>query len=1156
MRNYLKRLCLVLLALLLFSVSGSWAQSIVTGGIAGTITDATGAVVGEAKLTLKNIATTETLSNTTSAGGEYLFPLLKPGDYTLTVTKDGFKTATRPVTVVLGTTVNASLALEVGAASTTVEVSVEQAQLQTENANISTNFETKQIQEVPNPGGDVTYVAQTAPGVTMSSAAGGGFGNFSTFGLPGTSNLFTINGNDYNDPFLNLNNTGSSNLLLGGNELQEISVVNNAYTGEYGRQAASQIDYSTKSGSNSFHGNAVYNWTGRYLNANDPLLNAAGQPRPFENNNQWAASLGGPIIKDKLFFFLNTEGIRYIFGAVKPVTTPTLTFENYTLGNIAGNGAPTIAFYQNMFKLWNSARGIAAAVPNANSCTSTGEWVAPGAPNPNGLPVLPAGLAADQCTQSWTDSSPSGNKEWLLSARIDYSFNDNNKIFGRMKFDRGTQPTYTDTINPIFDTFSTQPQNEGQLNYTHVFNPTVVNNFIGSVLYYSAIFGGVSPTSPALALFPGNLALADGSLTNLGFGSGSGGYANGFFFPQGRRVTQWGLVDDLSVTRGNHSFKMGVNWRRDDISDLTASEVAIYPAVNTTLFGLANDSLNGGPGNFTNFNFAKSPVQPVAFYSVGFYFQDEFRATSKLKMTLALRADRNSGGVCQHNCASLPIVPFTQLAHGASVPYDQSFQTGRKTIIPSNELVVFQPRFGVAWSPWGDKTVIRTGVGLFADLYPGTILSPIDTNFPQVNIWNVPGGSLAWDLKPPTTTAYPGSGVSFVQQCNTAFNSNFFAGGSLTSFLATPGLPAGCATTPTLNDVSRSLQNPKYVEWNLEVQHMITPHTIFKVNYVGNRGFSELYYNAYLNGFAGPGQIGFGVLPLTPPDPRVGRVNFLQSGAVSNYNGMTVSVEEHNWHGLSGRFNYTYSHALDESSNGGVLPWSIFYSVLGQVNPQTIRSNYASADYDARHQVTASYIYLLPFKSSKRLLNTAIGDWQLSGTLFYRTGFPFSVDDTATVTGLTGQNLGGPTNPGAAILLQPLFSKRNFSNGGACVAAPCFGIQGLINPTAPFLFAPPTSFTNPVVGRNAFTGPGFLAGDMSLRKNFRISERFIFQLGLNAYNWFNHANYGTPFSQTIFGPSNFGKTIFTEAPPTSPYGAFASAATDMRMAQITAKLTF
>jgi hypothetical protein len=1156
MRNYLGHVCLLICTLLFFSVSNSWGQSIVTGGIAGGVTDATGAVVGDAKLTLKSSGTGETFTYISSAGGEYVFSLLKPGEYILSVTKDGFKTSTRPVTVVLGTTVTVNVPLEVGSASTTVEVSVEQAQLQTENANISTNFETKQIQEIPNPGGDVTYIAQTAPGVTMSSAAGGGYGNFSTFGLPGTSNLFTINGNDYNDPFLNLNNTGSSNLLLGGNELQEVSVVNNAYTGEYGRQAASQIDYTTKSGSNSFHGNAVYDWTGRYLNANDPLLNAAGQPRPFENNNQWAASFGGPVIKDKLFFFVNTEGIRYIFGAVKTVTTPTPAFENFTLGNIAGKGAPTIAFYQNLFKLWNAAPGIGAAVPNAKSCSG------------NGVPATGL-LATDLCTQSWTDSSPSGNKEWLLSARIDYSFNDNNKVFGRMKFDRGTQPTYTDTISPTFDTFSTQPQNEGQLNYTHVFSPTVVNNFIGSVLWYSAIFGAITPSSPALALIPGNLVLSDGSLTNLGFGSGSGGYANGFLFPQGRNVTQWGLVDDLSVNRGNHSFKMGVNWRRDDISDFTASETAVYPAVNATLLGLSNDLLTGS-GNFTNYNFARSPVQPVAFYSFGLYFQDEYRVTPKLKMTLALRADRNSGGVCQHNCASLPIVPFNQLTHGPTVPYDQSFQTNLKTIIPSNELVAFQPRFGLAWSPWGDKTVIRAGVGLFADLYPGTILSPIDTNFPQVNLWNIAGGGLAWDLKPPTTTAFPGSGVSVVQTCNSIFTSNYFAGGNYNTYLAAApfctntGLPAGTIvngspslqSVPTLNDVSRSLQNPKYVEWNLEVQRMLTPHTIFKVSYVGNRGFSELYYDNYLNGFAGAGQFGFGVLPLTPPDLRVGRVNFLQSGAVSNYNGMIISIEEHNWHGLSGRFNYSFSHAFDESSNGGVLPWSIFSSVLAQINPLTIRSNYASSDYDARHQLSASYIYELPFKSTNRLLSTAIAGWQVSGTFFYRTGFPFSVVDSGTSAGLTSQNLGGTTNPGPTIILQPLFTRRNFSDGGACVAAPCFGVQGVSNPAAPYQFAFPTSFTNPVVGRNAFTGPGFLDGDISLRKNFRINERFVFQLGLNAYNWFNHANYGTPYSQTNFGPSNFGRTIFTSAPPTSPYGAFASAATDMRIAQITAKLNF
>src|SRR5580700_1507029 len=462
------------------------AQSIVTGGIAGIVTDATGAVVSGAQLTLKNSATGDQQTVSTSASGDYVFALLKPGQYALSVTKEGFKTATRNVSVLLGTTVSVNIPLEVGSTATTVEVSGEQAGLQTENANISTNFETKQIQEIPNPGGDVTYVAQTAPGVTMGSPAGGGYGNFSTFGLPGTSNLFTMNGNDYNDPFLNLNNSGSSNLLLGGNELQEVSVVNNGYTGQYGRQAGSQVDYSTKSGTNSFHGNAVYNWTGRFLNANDPILKgttAAGSPipdRPFENNNQWAASLGGPIIKNKLFFFANTEGIRYIFGSIHPVTLPTPAFENYVMGNLpavapAGQLAQTSAFYQNIFKLWNSAPNAATAVPNAGSCTRAGFSAA-----------LAAGIGGDQCTQSFTDSSSSGNKEWLVSTRIDIDLSDKDKIFGRMKFDRGVQPTYTDTINPTFDTFSTQPQNEGQVNYTHIFSPTIVNNFIGSVLYYSA----------------------------------------------------------------------------------------------------------------------------------------------------------------------------------------------------------------------------------------------------------------------------------------------------------------------------------------------------------------------------------------------------------------------------------------------------------------------------------------------------------------------------------------------------------------------------------------------------------------------------------------------------------------------------------------------
>jgi hypothetical protein len=1182
MKKYWKHGLLVILALLLFSPSGAWGQSIVTGGVAGIVTDASGAVVVGAKLTLKSIGTGETFSATSSATGDFVFALLKPGDYALSTVKEGFKTSTRNVTVLLGTTVSASVSLEVGSSTMTVEVTGTEAQLQTENANISTNFETKQIQQIPNPGGDVTYVAQTAPGVSMSTPGGGGYGNFSTFGLPGTANLFTINGNDYNDPFLNLNNSGSSNLLLGGNELQEVNVTNNAYTGQYGRQAGSQIDYTTKSGTNAFHGDAVYDWTGRFLNANDPINIAGGGSRPFENNNQWAASLGGPIIKDKAFFFVNTEGIRYIFGSVHPDTIPTPAFQTYVLGNIPPDAA-TQAFYTNLFKLWNNAPNVGRATPNglpatgysatspqgAGSCTGFPFTTDPTTGATTGFPTLPASLQNGECTESWTNTASSGNKEWLLSGRVDYSFSDNDKLFGRVKFDRGVQPTYTDFINSAFDTFSTQPQDEGQINYTHLFSPTVVNNFIGNVLYYSAIFGSIGPGSPALNLIPGNLAFTDGSLTNLGFGAGFGGYANGFLFPQGRNVTQWGLVDDLSITRGNHAFKMGVNFRRDDISDHTAAETTVYPAVNTTLVGFADDAAVSG----VNYNFTATPVEPVAIYSFGLYFQDEFRATSKLKFTLTLRADRNSGGVCQHHCAGLPVDPFYDLAHGADIPYDQSFQTGLKTDIPGIEMVAFQPRFGVAWTPWGSKTVIRAGVGLFSDLYPGVTLSAIDTNFPQVNLWNVPDtapGSLAWDLKPAATTAFPNSGLQLVEQCNAAFTNNYNIGGTYNTYVAaapnctSSGQPLSAGAVingalnvqdvPALNDVSRNLQNPKYVEWNLEVQHMLTPHTILSVNYVGNRGFDELYYNDDLNGysspFAGTG-VGnaFSSIPQTAPlDPRVGRVNELQSGAISNYNGVTFSIQENSWHGLSGRLNYTYSHALDEISNGGVLPFAVYYSIPAMVDPFNLRANYASADYDARHLISGSYIYALPFKSSNHLLNEAISGWQLSGTMFYRTGYPFSVFDNATTAGLAAQNL-----TGATILLQPEFSRRNFSNVGACITSNCFGFPGS---GAPYIFSPATDFTNPVVGRNAFRGPGFLGGDMSIRKDFRITERVSFQLGLNAYNWFNHANYAAPYPGTLFGPSNFGAILLTQTPPTSPYGAFAAAATDMRMAQIQGKLTF
>jgi hypothetical protein len=214
--------------------------------------------------------------------------------------------------------------------------------LQTDNADVSTSFSQTQISQVPNPGNDLSYIAQTAPGVIQNTQ--GGNGNFSAYGLPATSNLFTLNGQNENDPFLNLNNSGATNLLLGNNDVEQATVVTNGYSGEYGTLAGANVNYVTKSGGNNFHGNALYWWNGDVLNANSYFNNQSGTPRPFVNANQWAASIGGPIKKDKTFFFLDTEGLRFVLPTSLNVRIPSAQFASATLANLANASPASVPF--------------------------------------------------------------------------------------------------------------------------------------------------------------------------------------------------------------------------------------------------------------------------------------------------------------------------------------------------------------------------------------------------------------------------------------------------------------------------------------------------------------------------------------------------------------------------------------------------------------------------------------------------------------------------------------------------------------------------------------------------------------------------------------------------------------------------------------------
>ncbi len=1101
-----------IIVLMLFSLGAvvSHAQSIITGAVSGTVTDPAGAILPNATVTLTNTATGDTQNGQTNTSGVYLFPLLKPGEYTVTVQESGFRLAVAKVTVTLGQTATADLKLELGDTTQRVEVIIGGVEVQTEDGNISSNFDTHQVENVPNPGGDLTYIAQLAPGVTMNTSSGGGFGNFSAFGLPGTANLFTINGNDYNDPFLNLNNSGASNLLLGANEIEEVTVVSNGYTGQYGRQAGAQIDYLTKSGSNSFHGDALYYWTGRALSANDFFNNAGGAPRPFENNNQWGAALGGPFKRDKAFFFANTEGIRYTFGTSTQVYVPSPGLQTYVLNTSLPAFNPTaIPFYQRIFALYNAAPGINRATPSANSCGSLG--------------AIPT-TGSTVCLDTFRSDVTNGNREWLLTTRVDYNFNDNNKVFARFKNDRGFQPTYTDAINPIFNTQSNQPEDEGQVNYTHVFSPNVVNNFIGSILWYSAIFQSANQQA-ALNVFPAVLVVGDTNITALG--PGGNDVAAGFFFPQGRNVTQWQLVDDLSIASGNHTFKIGVNFRRDDVSDWTAGELN-YPFMNAPMTNFVKGFVGtaANPGQVLQ-QFALKAQQPLALYSVGAYFQDEFRVTQKLKLTLALRADRNSGGICQSGCASRAVNPFNFLQHSPTVPYNQMVTVGSQ-ILPDVEKVVFQPRVGFAYSPWGNKTAFRGGVGLFSDLYPGTLLNLYTRNFPVVTTFSL---STSGAVSP----ASPNSAASLIAFCNTAFQSNFNAGGTVGSFLALA--PPGCQP-PNLNDVVSQLRNPKYLEWNFEMERRLNSKTVVSANYVGNRGYDELVQYPYLNGF------GFGGLPTLPIDTRVKSVTQLTNNGVSNYNGITLSIQEQVTRGFSGRFNYSYAHALDDVSNGGILRYSLANSILFQINPFNLRSlNYSNADYDLRHSLNASYVWDLPFKASNGLLNKAIGGWEVSGTFFYHTGFPFSIIDGTSRLAFLGNNMQNVTilaTPTTAVATQCSSSAVNINT-------PCF--------TAGQFVPAGRATTFGTVPRNFFRGPGYFNTDLSLRKHFQFGERYGFMIGANAYNVLNHTNFANPVANLNAG-SALGTIQSTVNPPTSPYGSFAAAAVDARIVQVIAKFTF
>jgi hypothetical protein len=1114
-----------LASFIIISTIPAISQSTTAGDINGVVTDQSGAVIVGAQVTAKSDRTGVSRTTTTNKEGFYRFALLPPDTYTVNATAPNLQGNTRKVQVGIGQGSTADFAMTVAGATTTIEVTGEG--LQIENGDNSTRFSGVEIENVPNPGNDLSAIAQTSPGAVMNTQ--GGFGNFSSYGISATSNLFTLDGQNDNDPFLNLNNSGATNLLLGTNEVGEATVVTNGYSGQYGQLAGAQVNYVTKSGGNQFHGNAVYYWNGSSFNANNFFNNQSTPPtaRPFSNANQWATSFGGPIQKDKTFFFVDYEGLRVVLPTSAPAFIPSQQFQAATLANIASTSPGQLPFYQNMFNLYNAAPGAANA-STSSLCGGVGV---------TGSPAIPL-QATTPCVSQFQSTAGNFTHEYLAAVRIDHKFSDNNSIFARVQTDQGVQATITDPISSLFNVQSTQPEYQGQLGWTRIMGATKVNEFKMSGQWYSAIF--TNPDRAAtLAAFPTTLALADGSLTTMGGVIGNA-------FPQGRNVTGYQFVDDFSWTIGKQSLKFGVNYHRNDVTDFT-------PQINQAglvTVGSMQDLFNGGQSGDTLLqNFPTRLSEPIAIYGLGFYGQDEWRVTPHLRVTLALRLDHNSNPVCQTNCFSRLAQPFNSIDHDTSIPYNQIILSGQHQAYPSTDAIVWQPRLGFAWSPFPkDKTVIRGGIGIFGDSFPATIADDFLANAPNINVFT------ASNL--PISPALLGQSLfGAAASANQLFAAGFAAGQNFNQIKGASPIPF---VAPSIISADGAIRQPRYQEWNLEIQQDLGWNTFLSLNYVGNHGIFEPVQNPGVNGFAPPGTFlsdgvtknpfpnGVVGLPTVAPDPRFGTVTEVGSGAVSNYNGLVTSVRHNFTHGIRFQANYTWSHALDEISNGGILPFNAGTngSLLFPVNPNNLRANYGNADYDIRQYFSMNYVWDDLFRHMFHAGPNAIfGGWTLSGTIFDRSGLPFTVIDGNASGDLAGNGYG------ATIFSNIVGPTTNGSCGKSSTgqnAVPCLNGSG---------FDPLTASVIVNQARNQFRGPGFFDTDMSIMKYTKLAEHANLGIGFQFFNLFNHPSFDQPVGN-ISNTSTFGTVVRTVNVPTSILGSALGGDASPRLIQLKAEFKF
>ena len=1155
-RIIISGLLLATLALLL--PARTPAQGETTSAIVGQVTDATNAAIPGATITITNRETGLQRSLKTDDQGRFNFPQLKPGTYMVKVEAVNFAPQQNDsVLAGLGQKQTVNFTLKISQSSQTVEVTGAPPLINPENANTSTNLSAPALENLPNPGGDLTYPLQFAPGALINTAGSGndfvggtnGYGNVEFNGLPALSNGYIVDGLETNDPLTNLNSGLSTNLVLGLNSISEVTVNTLSYSVDQGRYGASQVNYVTKSGTNLFHGNLYEVWNGSLLNASDYFTNATpGNHKPRSTVNHFGGSLGGPIHRNKLFFFLDSEWVRIALPIVTPTTVPAAAFQSYVLQQLplGGKDAVTgatypaapelVPFYQKMFSLYGNTGGTPLAVLgcplDAGGSQATGDL-----PNGNG------------CANRQSISHSSDDHEQVQTFRLDYNANATNTAWLRFQVDTGLQAAYTDPINPLFDSISPQPLYSFAAGYTHVFSQNLVNYFNPGFSWYESLFAP-SDFHKTLAAFP---IVLQGSGANAPFTT-IGGLDN--TWTQGRRVSRVFINDNLAWSYGAHEFRFGTNTRIFRLNDYDFGEGTVPTVTYTTLpqfiYGVASTASE---------TFPLSANEPFRFLNLDLYAQDTWKLTPKLTWTIGLRDTLNSNPLNPHDEIARLNGSFDSISHDVNQPLNAAIRTNLGKVFDSTPLAILQPRTALAWQ-FAPNSVLRTGFGLFSDILPGSIADVVGVNPPYVRTFQ--GGLLGTVGGTAIAPGVPNSAVDATIAANQTFGAGFVPGEL--SCKSPQAHPATCLPPVAITAVpSGKLHAPYFLQWSFGLEHQFGSTASIQAQYVGTRAVNQPYATQ-VNGYQTVCQGCFAPFPyLHPTDPRFGAVTQFSTGSNSHYHGLQLTAMKRLGHGLQGQINYTFSRCMDEVSNGGFLQFSA--GALLSPLPGNLARNYGPCDYDIRHNLNAEYLYELPIKVRNHGWGYALNGWQVSGTAFWHSGIPFSVLSTpysangkGIVQGAGPQfasvvpgvplyqhsSIPGVTQPGTIQWLNPdAFVSTVDPSTGAC--------SGGDTPQA-------CQFGG--LGRNALRGPNFFWSDFYLTKWFPLTERVKLRLESQFFNVFNHPNFGLP-SLILAGipgkpttQTGFGALSYPTSPPTGLLGVGLGGDSSPRMIAFQARLEF